>query len=760
MNYNSNKVKMKIIEYFKNKISQDEGTLERALSSIGIANDSLLLSEEQERLDSLIEEFDINESTDIEQVFEILKAFGLAINADSDEAFIDKIEGIKKAMQCFGYENIQEVTKEELEKIKVLLEACELKLDKVTEYESSKIKKTSDIGGLSTLKELSLEEVGELSEFIKAIGIKFTQSKKELENIKHVGAFLQSQGVSGKDLLSNGSIKKLNILFKELKVNSIDKWKSVTSDSIDYILKEFGLELRETSPLKLKIKLKKLEPLNLANNLDKALSRIKVMKEFVGDLSEIGDEEIKELISKKDIIELGLKEEHRELVVNFGIDVAREQAKYRELESFLSEFGISIEDLSNYEAEEINKVLERVGAINHGTIDVNKKELLKIIIKEFSYENFTNLKSEDIERLKIIGARIELEENQIFSKEGISRIKLIVTSLGIDFKELRDREAESIGDVLKKYGITEAVKSQGYVSWLVSGAESIIKSKTEEFAAKIKLLGYEITNFDLEDYSKIELAVKEVGSLNKISYENLKLLKDNYKKLGVELVDISTRRIEELKDVLSKLNLSIAIDQDVANLEALGKAFEIDIEDLSKVSQKLLDEYGVDLKGSSVSKINELAGAIKDLGYRLYRLHEEDISCISQVTGLKPDGSTLEKLKYASLYIAKFKEDYSNFNQEECDNFINNIKLLKLEKGGEDYKIDLYKKIEDKCEIDYRDELNKEAKEAIIKAVEEYDGFEACKLSDTDECKALVLSGIEPVAEITSEICNQVKEEL
>ena len=751
---------MKAFEYLKNKISQDEGTLERALSSIGIANDSLLLSEEQERLDSLIEEFDINESTNIEQVFEILKAFGLAINADSDEAFIDKIEGIKKAIQYFGYENIQEVTKEELEKIKVLLEACELKLDKVTEYESSKIKKISDIGGLSALKELSLEEVGELSEFIKAIGIKFTQSKKELENIKHVVAFLQSQGASGKDLLFNGNIKKLNILFKELKVNNIDKWKSVTSDSVDYILKEFGLELRETSPLKLKIKLKKLEPLNLANNLDKALSRIKVMKEFVGDLSEIGDEEIKELISKKDIIELGLKEEHRELVANFGIDATKEQAKYRELESFLSEFGISIEDLSNYEAEEINKVVEQVGAINHGSIDVNKKELLKTIIKEFSYENFTNLKSEDIERLKIIGARIELEENQIFSKEGISRIKLIVTSLGIDFKELRDREAESIGDVLKKYGITEAVKSQGYVLWLVSGAESIIKSKTEEFAAKIKLLGYEITNFDLKDYSKIELAVKEVGSLNKISYENLKLLKDNYKKLGVELVDISTRRIEELKNVLSKLNLSIAIDQDVANLEALGKAFEIDIEDLSEVSQKLLDEYGVDLKRSSVSKINELAGAIKDLGYRLYRLHEEDISCISQVTGLKPDGSTLEKLKFGSLYIAKFKEDYSNFNQEECGHFINNIKLLKLEKGGEDYKIDLYKKIEDKCEIDYRDELNKEAKEAIIKAVEEYDRFEACKLSDTDECKALVFSGLEPVAEITSEICNQFKEEL
>ena len=163
---------MKAFEYLKNKISQDEGTLERAVSSIGIANDSLS-SEEQERLDSLIEEFDINESTNIEQVFEILKAFGLAINADSDEAFIDKIEGIKKAIQYFGYENIQEVTKEELEKIKVLLEACELKLDKVTEYESSKIKKISDIGGLSALKELSLEEVGELSEFIKAIGIKF-----------------------------------------------------------------------------------------------------------------------------------------------------------------------------------------------------------------------------------------------------------------------------------------------------------------------------------------------------------------------------------------------------------------------------------------------------------------------------------------------------------------------------------------------------------------------------------------------------------
>ena len=57
----------------------------------------------------------------------------------------DKIEGIKKAIQYFGYENIQEVTKEELEKIKVLLEACELKLDKVTEYESSKIKKISDV---------------------------------------------------------------------------------------------------------------------------------------------------------------------------------------------------------------------------------------------------------------------------------------------------------------------------------------------------------------------------------------------------------------------------------------------------------------------------------------------------------------------------------------------------------------------------------------------------------------------------------------
>jgi hypothetical protein len=53
-----------------------------------------------------------------------------------------------------------------------------------------------------------------------------------------------------------------------------------------------------------------------------------------------------------------------------------------------------------------------------------------------------------------------------------------------------------------------------------------------------------------------------------------------------------------------------------------------------------------------------------------------------------------------------------------------------------------------------------QAREAIIKVVEGYDRHEACKASDTDECKGLVLSGIEAAAEITCEICNQVKEEL
>jgi hypothetical protein len=483
------------------------------------------------------------------------------------------------------------------------------------------------------------------------------------------------------------------------------------------------------------------------------------MKEFVEDLSEIGDEEIQELISKKDIIELGLKEEHRELVAKFGIDVAKDQAKYVKLEECLSEFGISIEDLSNYEAEEINKVLELVGAINHGSIDVNKKELLKTIIKEFSYKNLINLKSEEIEKLKTIGAKIELKDAQIFSQEGISRIKLIMTSLGMDFKELRDREAENIGDVLKKYGIIEDVKSQGYVSWLVSGADSIIKSKAKELAAKVKLLGYEIIDFDLEEYNKIELASKDSGSFGQISSQKLELLGSNYKKLGIELANISTRRIEELKDILNKFNLSVAIDQDVANLEALGKAFEIDIEDLSDLSQKLLNEYEINLKEAATSKINNLT-VIKDLGYRLDRLYEEDINCISQITGLKQDGSQLEKLKFGSDHIVKLKEDYANFNEEECSNFMNNIKLLKLEKGGEDYKIDLYKKIADKCEADYRDELSKIAKDAIIKAVEGYDKYEVCKSSDTDECSALVSNGLETVAEITSGICNQMHEDL
>ena len=613
---------------------------------------------------------------------------------------------------------------------------------------------------MSELSELNTKEIKELIKFSEDLGISLNKSKQELDSTKYVVDFIESQGIRGKELLEEGNVKKLITLFKAFKINNISQWKSSTSENLEDILNSFGLEIKSTSSLKLSTKLKKLEGLGLENNLEKASTKISVMKEHVEDLSELSKEEIKGLIDKKDVIDLGLKEELKEIVGGFGIEAGSEQSKYKKLQEFLLSFNVKVEELSQNDAEEISEVLKSIGLINKGELAGGSKELLAQIIEAFNYGNLTNLKLEEIEKLKAMGKKLELDESKIFNKEGIGRIKLITNNLGLNVKELGERELENAVGTLVKYGINEAEKSQGYVSWMVSGVEKAIIDKTKEYAAKVELLGYEITEFDDDEYSKIEEAINEFHSFAEISKDELKSIKEKYQKLGIELAGSRAGIIMEFKDSVNMLNLSIKEDAAISNLEAIKKAFNVEIKDLEEGSKKLFNEYGINLNGNSASQINELAVITGDLGYKLDRIQEDDINCIEKIAELKSEGEPLAKLKYISGYITKITNNYSDLREEECGNLAEYVKLLALEKGGEDYKISLYKKVEEKCQIDYREEQKKEAADAIIKAVQGYAKHAECRGSESEECKALISKGLDSEEEITSSICNEIKEDL
>ena len=749
-------------KYIKDNLSTGVPTTEitSAISSLGIEESTELNESLQERFDALWSEFSLSEEFDIKNVFTVLKEFNLNLKTSTDEEFIDKIEVIKKTASYLGYERLEEVTKEELEKIKELVEGLKGKLSNITESDAAKVKKIASAGGLSELRELNTKEIKELIKFSEALGISLNKSKQELDSTKHVVDFIESQGIRGKELLEEGNVKKLITLFKAFKINNISQWKASTSENLEEILNSFGLELKSTSSLKLSTKLKKLEGLGLENNLEKASTKISVMKEHVEDLSELSKEEIKQLVDKKDIIDLGLKEELKEIVEGFGIEAGSEQSKYKKLQEFLLSFNVKVEELSQNDAEEVSEVLKSIGLINKGELAAGSKELLAQIIEAFNYGNLTNLKLEEIEKLKVMGKKLELDESKIFNKEGIGRIKLITNNLGLDVKELGERELENAVGTLVRYGINEAEKSQGYVSWMVSGVEKAIIDKTKEYAAKVELLGYEITEFDDDEYSKIEDAINEFSSFTEISKDELKSIKEKYQKLGIELAGSRAGIIMEFKESVNMLNLSIKQDTAISNLEAITKAFDVEIKDLEDGSKKLFDEYGINLNGNSASQINELAVITGDLGYKLDRIQEDDIHCIAKIAGLKSEGEPLAKLKYISGYIAKITNNYSDLREEECGNLAEYVKLLALEEGGEDYKISLYKKVEEKCQIDYREEQKKEAADAIIKAVQGYAKHEECRGSESDECKTLISKGLDSEEEITSSICNEIKEEL
>ena len=749
-------------KYIKDNLNSRVPTTEitSAISSLGIEEGTELNESLQERFDAIWSEFNLSEEFDIKSVFNTLKEFNLNLKTSTDEEFIDKIEVIKKTTGYLGYERLEEVTKEELEKIKELVEGLKGKLSNITESDAAKIKKIASTGGLSELSELNTKEIKELIKFSEALGISLNKSKQELDSAKYVVDFIESQGIRGKELLEEGNIKKLITLFKAFKINNISQWKVSTSENLEEILNSFGLELKSTSSLKLSTKLKKLEGLGLENNLEKASTKISVMKEHVEDLSELSKEEIKGLIDKKDVIDLGLKEELKEIVEGFGIEAGSEQSKYKKLQEFLLSFNVKVEELSQNDAEEISEVLKSIGLINKGELAAGSKELLSQIIEAFNYGNLTNLKLEEIEKLKAMGKKLELDESKIFNKEGIGRIKLITNNLGLDVKELGERELENAVGTLVRYGINEAEKSQGYVSWMVSGVEKAIIDKTKEYAAKVELLGYEITEFDDDEYSKIEEAINEFSSFTEISKDELKSIKEKYQKLGIELAGSRTGIIMEFKESVNMLNLSIKQDTAISNLAAITKAFEVEVKDLEVGSKKLFDEYGINLNGNSASQINELAVITGDLGYKLDRIQEDDINCIAKIAELKSEGEPLAKLKYISGYIAKITNSYGDLREEECGNLAEYVKLLNLEEGGEDYKISLYKKVEEKCQIDYREEQKKEAADAIIKAVQGYAKHAECRGSESEECKALISKGLDSEEEITSSICNEIKEEL
>lgn len=749
-------------KYIKDNLNSRVPTTEitSAISSLGIEEGTELNESLQERFDAIWSEFNLSEEFDIKSVFTTLKEFNLNLKTSTDEEFIDKIEVIKKTTGYLGYERLEEVTKEELEKIKELVEGLKGKLSNITESDAAKIKKIASTGGLSELSELNTKEIKELIKFSEALGISLNKSKQELDSAKYVVDFIESQGIRGKELLEEGNIKKLITLFKAFKINNISQWKVSTSENLEEILNSFGLELKSTSSLKLSTKLKKLEGLGLENNLEKASTKISVMKEHVEDLSELSKEEIKGLIDKKDVIDLGLKEELKEIVEGFGIEAGSEQSKYKKLQEFLLSFNVKVEELSQNDAEEISEVLKSIGLINKGELAAGSKELLSQIIEAFNYGNLTNLKLEEIEKLKAMGKKLELDESKIFNKEGIGRIKLITNNLGLNVKELGERELENAVGTLVRYGINEAEKSQGYVSWMVSGVEKAIIDKTKEYAAKVELLGYEITEFDDDEYSKIEEAINEFSSFTEISKDELKSIKEKYQKLGIELAGSRTGIIMEFKESVNMLNLSIKQDTAISNLAAITKAFEVEVKDLEVGSKKLFDEYGINLNGNSASQINELAVITGDLGYKLDRIQEDDINCIAKIAELKSEGEPLAKLKYISGYIAKITNSYGDLREEECGNLAEYVKLLNLEEGGEDYKISLYKKVEEKCQIDYREEQKKEAADAIIKAVQGYAKHAECRGSESEECKALISKGLDSEEEITSSICNEIKEEL
>jgi hypothetical protein len=749
-------------KYIKDNLSSGVPTTEitAAISSLGIEESTGLNESLQERFDAIWSEFNLSEEFDIKNVFTTLKEFNLNLKTSTDEEFIDKIEVIKKTTGYLGYERLEEVTKEELEKIKELVEGLKGKLSNITESDAAKVKKIASAGGLSELRELNTKEIKELIKFSEVLGISLNKSKQELDSTKYVVDFIESQGIRGKELLEEGNVKKLITLFKAFKINNISQWKASTSENLEDILNSFGLEIKSTSSLKLSTKLKKLEGLGLENNLEKASTKISVMKEHVEDLSELSKEEIKGLIDKKDVIDLGLKEELKEIVGSFGIEAGSEQSKYKKLQEFLLSFNVKVEELSQNDAEEVSEVLKSIGLINKGELAAGSKELLAQIIEAFNYGNLINLKLEEIEKLKVMGKKLELDESKIFNKEGIGRIKLITNNLGLDVKELGERELENAVGTLVRYGINEAEKSQGYVSWMVSGVEKAIIDKTKEYAAKVELLGYEITEFDDDEYSKIEDAVNEFSSFTEISKDGLKSIKEKYQKLGIELAGSRAGIIMEFKESVNMLNLSIKQDTAISNLEAITRAFDVEIKDLEDGSKKLFDEYGINLNGNSGSQINELAVITGDLGYKLDRIQEDDINCIEKIAELKSEGEPLAKLKYISGYVAKITNNYSDLREEECGNLAEYVKLLSLEKGGEDYKISLYKKVEEKCQIDYREEQKKEAADAIIKAVQGYAKHEECRGSESDECKALISKGLDSEEEITSSICNEIKEDL
>ena len=107
-------------KYIKDNLNSRVPTTEitSAISSLGIEEGTELNESLQERFDAIWSEFNLSEEFDIKSVFTTLKEFNLNLKTSTDEEFIDKIEVIKKTTGYLGYERLEEVTKEELEKIK------------------------------------------------------------------------------------------------------------------------------------------------------------------------------------------------------------------------------------------------------------------------------------------------------------------------------------------------------------------------------------------------------------------------------------------------------------------------------------------------------------------------------------------------------------------------------------------------------------------------------------------------------------------
>ena len=711
------KTSEKLANYIKTKIDIDISSENAVviMDSLGIDDNTQYNEAIEERLDAIFDSFDLNnnvgEVADLVNILTFGKDFNLNIKAQTDDQLLDTIEIINELIKGHSYKTIAEITPKELIKIKLLYQTFGKALVDLNLENIENINKLS-FEVISSLQEVTQEDLKAFCNFISQLGINFNISYEEWQNASKLQQLITDFSYKDTLWLKEKEIKKISLTLDEFGIKGISSWQSDTQETLSLIVKEFDLDLSNISKLKLIRKITDIKKLKLSPiiGLDKVESKLEVIKFLKKYLENLNQLEITKLAKLIDVLEIDNKKTE---------DI-------KPLLSWLEDKGVELEisKIDDREFEKIKNIIakleltlgKKLKDIDIGSISVTEK-----LLSAFSIEDIITAKEAQLKKIShvIQSSADDIKDTKNYYPHDLNEVfkifdlnpntedfinydktRKFLNYFELNLAELSESEANNLVSTMVSLGIkqgeelitnsklqeaiSEAVKTFEYNSLLEINTKEIEKLILLTTAAGVE----KISEIKKEDISKIKLICESLEFRFKdITREDIEVLvhllgKTGFKEAGSKQGWFSyltkgqesafKEQLIEIKNKIKLLGYDEVLDFDQERYQQLGKILgdysksfaTIGLEELEKLSQ-CYKNFGHDVSKKPFYKLQEFSKVLSLFGkspFHITAIEEGSLKFIEKIYEKKITDLTANEIKQIIELNNKYKISIADNN--------------------------------------------------------------------------------------------------